>query len=668
MGFTQPDLPKVDPGTFMQQPLMHRMKVLALHWVERGFGTPRMVHVIYILKLLTFYILGGVVIATATSHLPAFWHVAQWWNQPIVYEKAVLWTVLLETVGVAGSWGPLAGKFKPMTGGILFWARTGTIRLRPWKRVPLTAGDRRTPADVALYLALIVSVIVPLVMPGVHSDSLSAAVPGNTSGVVSPVLIVPVMVLLVLNGLRDKIIFLAARGEQYLPALVFFTVLPFTDMIIALKLLIVTVWVGAGVSKLGRHFANVVPPMVSNSPAVPFRWIKRAHYRDFPRDIRPSRLAHLMAHGGGTFVEIITPLVLLLSPWKPVTLAAVAVMVIFHLFITSTFPLAVPLEWNVLFGYAAVFLFAGYPSWHGYAITDMSSPWLLLVIVAALLFFPVLGNLRPDLVSFLPSMRQYAGNWASALWAFAPGAEEKLNAVKRPTANQVDQLVAFGYDREWADVTMQLTIAWRTMHSQGRGLFSLLLRHLPDIDTRTVREAEFVCNSLVGFNFGDGHLHNEDLIRAVQAQAGFEPGELVVVWVESQPVHRGDQAYKVIDAALGVIERGTWQVADAVAEQPWLPNGPIPVQVTWSRAGALQAVSEQHDGRRWRHDHRDGGGRRAQRARRRRGPRPARACRSPCSRRPTSPAAARAPASRCCPACCTTTARPSTRWPSALRS
>jgi transmembrane protein DUF3556 len=64
--------------------------------------------------------------------------------------------------------------------------------------------------------------------------------------------------------------------------------------------------------------------------------------------------------------------------------------------------------------------------------------------------------------------------------------------------------VAFGYEPEWADVTMQQVIAWRAMHSQGRGLFSLLLVHLPDIDTRTVREGEFVCNSLVGFNFGDG--------------------------------------------------------------------------------------------------------------------------------------------------------------------
>ena len=101
----------------------------------------------------------------------------------------------------------------------------------------------------------------------------------------------------------------------------------------------------------------------------------------------------------------------------------------------------------------------------------------------------MLGNLRPDLVSFLPSMRQYAGNWASAVWAFAPGAEEKLNRVTRSsrtrsTSGRIRLRAA------WPRTLHTATLAWRSMHSQGRGLFSVLVKNLPDIDTRTVREAE----------------------------------------------------------------------------------------------------------------------------------------------------------------------------------
>jgi Transmembrane protein of unknown function (DUF3556) len=584
MGFITPTFPAVDPEEFLRQPLMERIRILTLNWVDHGYGVPRMIHVLYIVKLVFFYALGGIVIATATSDLPAFWHVSAWWNQPIVYQKVILWTVLLELLGLAGSWGPLAGKTKPMTGGYRFWARPNTIRLRPWKLVPFTEGDRRTWFDVTVYLALIVSVVVPMVLPGVHSDSLSAVLPANTSGLVNPALLVAPMALLVLIGLRDKTIFLAARGEQYLPALLFFTALPFVDMIIALKLLICTVWIWAGISKFGLHFTNVIPPMVSNSPAVPVKWLKRAHYRNYPHDLRPSHLATFMAHGPGSIVEIAAPLTLLLSPWPWLTAVAVAIMVGFHLFIISTFPLAVPVEWNVLFAYATIFLFLGFPNRDGYAIADMSSPWLTVLLLAGLCFFPVLGNFRPDLVSFLPAMRQYAGNWASALWTFKPGAEEKLNRVTRSAGNQVDQLVDFGYEPMWAEIFTQQVIGWRAMHSQGRGLYSVLLANLPDIDTRTVREGEMACNSIIGFNFGDGHLHNEDLIRAIQDEAQFEPGEFVVAWVESQPIHRKTQEYKVIDAALGVIERGTWNVADLVSEQPWLPNGPIPLNVTWTRA------------------------------------------------------------------------------------
>lgn len=583
MGFKTGDFPPVDLETFLGKPLRERVKTLALHWVEYGFGTPRMIHTIYIMKVLVLYMLVGTVVATWSSDTAPFWQVGQWWDEPVVYQKLILWTVLLEVLGVAGSWGPLAGKFKPMTGGVLFWARPGTIRLRPWKRVPLTNGDRRTAFDVLLYLGFLAGLGLAIGMSGVPSDSLSAVLPGNTSGLVDPALLGPVIALYVLNGLRDKTIFLAARGEQYLPPIVLFTFLPFVDMIIALKIAIVGVWLGAGISKFGRHFTNVVSPMVSNSPVMLSQAIKRAHYRNFPNDIRPSKVATFMAHVGGTTVEIGLPMVMLFSTNQTLTTLAVAGIIAMHLFIIVMFPLAVPLEWNVLFAYASAFLFLGFPVWEGYGVGDMSSAWLTAAIVAGTVFFPILGNLRPDLVSFLPSMRQYAGNWASAMWAFAPGAEEKLNKVYRPTTNQLDQLQAMGYEAPVAEITLQQTIAWRSMHSQGRGLYSVMYNHLPDIDKWTLREAEFGCNSLIGFNFGDGHLHNEDLINAVQKQAGFEPGEWIIVWVESQAIHKNYQEYKVIDAALGVIERGTWQVADAVEAHPWLPDGPIPLHVTWAR-------------------------------------------------------------------------------------
>ena len=155
------------------------------NWVDNGYGVPRMVHAIYIVKLVFFYVLGGIVVATVTSGLPAFWHVAQWWNEPIVYQKVIL--------------GP-AGRQDQPDDGRQYWGRPGTIRLRPWRRVPFTAGNRRTWFDVSVYLALIVSVIVPLVLPGVPSDSLSAALPQNTSGLVNPVLLIAPMVLLVLIG------------------------------------------------------------------------------------------------------------------------------------------------------------------------------------------------------------------------------------------------------------------------------------------------------------------------------------------------------------------------------------------------------------------------------------------------------------------------------------
>ena len=369
------------------------------------------------------------------------------------------------------------------------------------------------------------------------------------------------------------------------PALFFFAAFGFVDMIVAVKIAMVIIWMGAGVSKFGRHTSNVVAPMLSNTPWITSLRFKRSLYRDFPTDIRPSKVSSAFTHLGGTIVELTLPLILLFSTNTTITLLAILGMVIFHLVITSTFPLAVPLEWNVFFIFTVGFLFWNFPVGDGYGVGDMSSPWLLAAVLVGLLFFPILGNLRPDLVSFLPSMRQYAGNWASATWAFRGDRENLLNEhIIKASTNQVDQLTA-AYGPEVAEIFMQKAMAWRTMHSQGRGLVSLMMRHLDRLENYSIREGEFTCSTLLGWQFGDAHLHDERLIGAVQKRCNFAPGELIVVYIESQPIHKKTQAYRVIDAALGVVERGTYVVSDATDEQPWLPNGPIPHHVTWTAPG-----------------------------------------------------------------------------------
>ena len=53
------------------------------------------------------------------------------------------------------------------------------------------------------------------------------------------------------------------------------------------------------------------------------------------------------------------------------------------------------------------------------------------------------------------------------MFAFAPGAENKLaEKVLMSAPNQVDQLgQAYGYDL--AEMLLQTAIAWRSMHTQG---------------------------------------------------------------------------------------------------------------------------------------------------------------------------------------------------------
>jgi hypothetical protein len=118
------------------------------------------------------------------------------------------------------------------------------------------------------------------------------------------------------------------------------------------------------------------------------------------------------------------------------------------------------------------------------------------------------------------------------------------------------------------------------MHSHGRALNGLLPRAVEDIEAYSVREGELIAGVAVGWNFGDGHFHNEQLLQAIQERCHFADGELRLVTIESQPAHVQRQRYRIYDAATGLIEEGYVRVADMVERQPWLDDtGAFPVEV-----------------------------------------------------------------------------------------
>src|SRR3954453_2983679 len=347
---------------------------------------------------------------------------------------------------------------------------------------------------------------------------------------------------------------------------------PLTNMIVAAQLVFVCIWWGAASSKLNHHFPFVVTVMISNTPWNRIKAIKRRLYRDHPEDLRPSETGALVAHIG-TVIEFTLPLILLVSQGGWIATLAVAGMVIFHLHILSTFPLAVPLEWNVFMIFGVLFLFGHYGATTWSTIDD---PLLILILAVTCVGIPILGNFRPDLVSFLPSMRYYAGNWATSQWLFRKegDSEAKLDAsIKKPAPIVVEQLTRV-YDRETAELFLGKGLAFRAMHAHGRALHGLLPRAVDDVEAYNVREGELISGVVNGWNFGDGHLHDHQLLSAVQERCDFAEGELRIVTLESQAAHVQRQRYRIYDAASGLIEEGWVNVADMVARGPWLRESP----------------------------------------------------------------------------------------------
>lgn len=569
MGFLQPELPQVDIAEWSKGTRSEKIRPMAKHWAEVGFGTPVVLHLFYVVKIL-LYILGAWLFALATKGINGFTNVMSWYSEPIVFQKVVLYTLLFEVIGLGCGFGPLNNRFFPPMGSILYWLRPDTIRLPPWPdRVPLTKGTVRTLVDVALYAALLATTFGTLFADG------TGPIPelGTQVGVLPEWRVVLILVLLALLGLRDKVIFLAARGEVYATLTV--TFLFGGDMIIAAKLVFLVIWMGAATSKLNRHFPFVMSTMMSNSPVFRPRFIKRLFFEKFPDDLRPGRLSRLFAHAS-TFVELCVPVALFVSHGGRATVVAATIMVIFHLGILTAIPMGVPLEWNVFMIFGVLSLFVGHAHM---GLSDLKNPVPVAMFIAFIAGIVIAGNLFPRKISFLPGMRYYAGNWDTTLWCVKPSADKKINHNIVSIASMPQAQLERYFGAEQAKIAMYLGYAFRAMNTHGRALFTLAHRAMAgqNEDDYVITDGERICSTAIGWNFGDGHMHNEQLIAAMQQRCGFEPGEVRVVLLDAQPIHKQTQTYRLVDAATGEFEHGVIKVADMVTRQPWADD--VPVQV-----------------------------------------------------------------------------------------
>ena len=518
-------------------------------WAVQGYGSPPGVYIVYALKV-ALYIYGWIFFCSFSPELGGMAGIAEWWLHPVAFQKAILWSMLFEVLGLGCGSGPLTGRYFPPVGGFLYWLRPGTTKLTLLRGVPLLGGNRRNLLDVAAYAGLLILL----------SLSLIHARPGFQE-------FVPIIALLALIGLMDKTIFLAARAEHYWVTLIVFAFAP--NWIAGAMAVQLALWFFAGFSKLNHHFPTVVCVMASNGPFTPWGWFRKAMYKNYPDDLNPSAAAILKARMG-VGLELSVPVVFfagVMSGSWTVLMAGIVLMLMLHVYITSNVPMGVPIEWNFMVVYGGFFFFLA----HGHITPfDIGSVAVGLFILLVSFGLPLLGNLQPDLVSFLVAMRYYAGNWPTSVWLFRGDSYRKLDRLTKSAPWIYDQLLRF-YDEKTAVGLVGKVIAFRLMHLHGR-VFSKLLPEvidMRDFNEYTWLDGELVAGMALGWNFGDGHLHHEGLMRNLQEQCGFEPGEVRCIFLEGQPLGRSTIAYRMHDAAEGWLASGQMDVNQLRGEQPW---------------------------------------------------------------------------------------------------
>src|SRR5262245_8244565 len=100
--------PPYDIGEWLKQRYAQRLQLVCQAWAVHGYAAPWPIYAVYLLKL-ALYVGGWCFFCSFTPGLGDPRWVSSWIFAPVAFQKAVLWSMAFEGLGLGCGSGPLTG-------------------------------------------------------------------------------------------------------------------------------------------------------------------------------------------------------------------------------------------------------------------------------------------------------------------------------------------------------------------------------------------------------------------------------------------------------------------------------------------------------------------------------------------------------------------------------
>lgn len=385
-----------------------------------------------LLKHLLWACVQWLLIIAAT--VAVSWHFGDRWFWDLLMRNAFLFHFFMEFIGCTGMYSG----FQPLFPFTWYRFTCGTLK-EPLFRF---LGDRRSLTDILISVA---NVVVPLLL---------MLAPPASSAVV---LFAPCVIALLVTDLSG---YIGAMGCYYGPISLIFACKVLTrdvGHIAALQILLITIYISCGISKIGPWFSRVTM-LEWTQPAVfagKLFWQRLFFENVAAHKWSPTWFAKLLAHLTAT-VECVAPLLFFCTPsmlacvglgWCGTTLinSALLIMCSMHAYIVFHMGSDVNML-NTVTALWCVYVFrirsVGF-DYEGLAAMNLGIRCLIILFI----LFVIFGHCSPDVVCCQTCYRFWAGNWPQAFYVFSEKGLEKLKNVpanvKLPTPTAAWSLSAF---------------------------------------------------------------------------------------------------------------------------------------------------------------------------------------------------------------------------------